>query len=42
MDYANILYAPIYTAFGTPATLTPKRQDAAGVAVTGHRANGGD
>ena len=34
MDYAALLYNPIYETFGVPAELTSNRQDAAGVAVT--------
>ena len=34
MDYAAILYEPIYAAFGTPAMLTPNRTEATGVTVT--------
>ena len=34
MDYATILYDPIYTAFGIPAVLTPSRTGATGVSLT--------
>ncbi len=34
MDYATILYDPIYATFGVEAVLTPNRPDAAPVAVT--------
>ena len=34
MEYAELLYAPIYAAFGVPAVLTPNRPDATGIAVT--------
>ena len=34
MDYAALLYAPIYETFGVPAELTPSRLGAASVAVT--------
>ncbi|HET7412125.1 MAG TPA: hypothetical protein VFJ18_05625 [Pararhizobium sp.] len=33
MDYATLLYDPIYTTFGVPAILTPTRPDAVGFAV---------
>ena len=34
MDYATLLYDPIYEIFGVPATLTPNRPGAAGVVAT--------
>ena len=34
MDYAALLYDPIYQTFGVPAVLTPNRSDATGIAVT--------
>lgn len=34
MDYATLLYGPIYATFGLPATLTPNRPEATGIAVT--------
>ena len=34
MDYAALLYDPIYEAFGVPAEMTPNRHGAAGVTVT--------
>ena len=34
MDYAALLYDPIYETFGVPAVLTANRPDAAGVTVT--------
>jgi hypothetical protein len=34
MDYAALLYDPIYETFGVPAELTPSRLGAAGVNVT--------
>jgi hypothetical protein len=34
MDHAALLYDPIYETFGVPATLTPNRPDATGIAVT--------
>ena len=34
MDYASILYDPIYRTFGVPATLVPSSRDAGPVAIT--------
>ncbi len=34
MEYAALLYDPIYETFGVPATLTPDRPDATSIAVT--------
>ena len=34
MEYATILYGPLYAAFGIAAALTPNRQDAAAVTIT--------
>ena len=34
MNYAALLYDPIYKTFGIPASLTPNRPDVAPVAVT--------
>ena len=34
MDYAALLYDPIYETFGVPAELTPNRPDATRIAVT--------
>jgi hypothetical protein len=33
MDYATLLYDPIYRTFGIPAVLTPNRADTAPVAI---------
>ena len=34
MEFADLLYDPIYETFGVPAQLTPNRQGAAGVTIT--------
>ena len=31
MEYADLLYDPIYASFGVPAVLTPNRLDATGI-----------
>jgi hypothetical protein len=34
MEYAKLLYDPIYAAFGVPTVLTPNRTDATGVSIS--------